>query len=164
MLAARPDAVAAAIGSAPAARHLAAVRRAQLHALEHELVAGPVLATAASVVDYYRARLAHRAEEEMRALYLNVANRPVGEALVARGTVDSCTIYPRTVLQRGFECGAAAVILVHNHPSGDPSPSRADGRATRDLALAARICDLTLLDHIIVSRTGHRSLRAEGLF
>lgn len=127
-------------------------------------IPGPtILATAAAVIDYLGEGLADQPLEEARALYLDCGNRLLSDALIASGTVDRCTISFREILHRAFEIEAVAFILVHNHPSGTPAPSSEDIRLTQALAQVSSLCGLRLLDHIIVSANGHRSLRAAGL-
>lgn len=122
-----------------------------------------ILSTAAAVIDYLGEGLAEQPLEEARALYLDSDNRLLSDALIASGTVDRCTISFREILHRAFNLRATAFILVHNHPSGTPAPSGEDIQLTRALAHVSSLCDLRLLDHIIVSANGHRSLRAAGL-
>jgi len=97
-------------------------------------------------------------------LYLDKKNRLIVDEVQQTGTVDHTPVYPREVIKRGLELSASAIILVHNHPSGDPSPSAADIRMTRTIAEAAAPLGITLHDHIIVGKSGHASLRSLKLF
>lgn len=96
-------------------------------------------------------------------LYLDRKNRLIADDLQQRGTVDHAAVYPREVLKRALELGATALILVHNHPSGDPTPSAADVAMTREVRQAADTLGITLHDHVVVGRTGTASMRALDL-
>ncbi|MNE68303.1 hypothetical protein D3C80_1639560 [compost metagenome] len=112
---------------------------------------------------YLRAALAHAPREQFRTLYLNKRNILIREEMRADGTVDHAPVYPREVVRRALELSASALILVHNHPSGDPTPSRADIEMTRRVIDAARVFDIEVHDHVIVGREGTKSFRALGL-
>jgi DNA repair protein RadC len=101
--------------------------------------------------------------ERVRVLYLDTRNRLMLDHHAHEGTVDEAAIHPREVIRRGLDIGASALILVHNHPSGNPEPSRADIQITQRIAEAGRHLGLTVHDHVIVGREGHVSLRAKGL-
>jgi DNA repair protein RadC len=135
-----------------------AVRSAQTAALNR-----PVLANMAAVTAYLHTRLAHRATEEFRVLFLNNRNVLIRDEALGEGTVNAAPVYPREIVKRALELNASAVILVHNHPSGDPTPSRDDIAMTRTVADAARPLGLAVHDHIIIARTGSRSFREAGL-
>lgn len=107
--------------------------------------------------------LRDRGREIARVLYLNAANHLLRDESCAEGSLLEVTIHPREVVRRALELGATALILVHNHPSGDPTPSRADREATRRLAAAAALLDIRLHDHVIVASSGCVSFRALGL-
>ena len=98
------------------------------------------------------------------ALVLNVRRRVRGHYFVSHGTMDTILVHPREVFRLAILANASAVVLVHNHPSGDPSPSDADTRVTRDLAKAGQLLKIELLDHIVIGKPGHQSLRELGLF
>jgi len=142
---------------------LVAVRRAMLHSLRTELGRTPILSTSEALTDYLFAAMAYEAVEHLRVLFLNSSNRLLRDEVVSRGTVNQAPLYPREILKRSLELGATALIIVHNHPSGDPSPCQADVKATAHFVAAARALDIAVHDHLIVARTGWRSLRAEGL-
>lgn len=127
------------------------------------LIERPVLSSWRQLLDYCHVALAHEPVEAVRVLYLDRKNRLMRDEQVARGTVDHTPLYPREVVKRALELGASALIVVHNHPSGDPTPSRGDIATTRQLQEAATALGLVLHDHLIVARQGHTSFRAEGL-
>jgi len=123
----------------------------------------PVLASWQSLLDYLAIDMAHLMVERVRVLYLDTRNRLIFDQHLADGTVDEATIHPREVIGTAINRGASALILVHNHPSGNPEPSPADIQITQRIAEAGRLMGITLHDHVIVGRTGHVSLRAKGL-
>lgn len=123
----------------------------------------PVLSSWTALVAYLRAALAHAPREQFRVLYLDKRNILLREELRADGSVDHAPVYPREVIRRALELSASAMILVHNHPSGDPTPSRADIDMTRKIVDAARVFDIQVHDHVIMGREGTGSFRALGL-
>ncbi len=123
----------------------------------------PVLGSWQALLDYLAIDMAHLTIERVRVLYLNSKNRLVLDHHVGDGTIDEAAIHPREVIKRGLDCGASALILVHNHPSGNPEPSRADIRITQAIAEAGRPLGIAVHDHVIVGREGHVSLRAKGV-
>lgn len=122
----------------------------------------PVMSGWDAVIDYCHTTMAHRETEQFRVFYLDRKNILIADEEQARGTVDHVPVYPREVVKRALELNASALILVHNHPSGDPSPSEADIAMTAQIATAAQVLGLTLHDHIIVGKSRELSLRAEG--
>ena len=138
--------------------HAAAIRL-----LRGEVAARPVLANWQALLDYLRADMAHHAIERVRVLHLNSRNMLIRDELMSEGSVDEAALYVREVIRRAIDLGSAAIILVHNHPSGDPSPSRADIQLTRDIAEAGKRLGVTVHDHIIMGTDGHSSLRSMGL-
>jgi DNA repair protein RadC len=118
-----------------------------------------VLASWNSVVDYCRAKMAFAEKEEFRILFLDKRNQLIADEGQQTGTVDHTPVYPREVIKRALELSATAVILVHNHPSGDPSPSRADIQMTQAIIDIAKPLGIAVHDHIIVGRDGHASLK-----
>ncbi|WP_374649566.1 RadC family protein [Rhizorhabdus sp.] len=142
---------------------LVAMRVAMLHSLRTRLSESPILSTSEALTNYLFASMAYNGIEHLRVLFLNSSNRLLRDELMSRGTVNQAPLYPREILKRALELGATALILVHNHPSGDPTPCQADVKATAHLVAAARTLDIAVHDHLIVARTGWRSLRAEGL-
>lgn len=123
----------------------------------------PVLSSWKALTSYLRTALAHAPREQFRALYLDKRNVLIREEWRADGTVDHAPVYPREVVRRALELSASAVILVHNHPSGDPTPSRADIEMTRQIIDAAQVFNIQVHDHVIVGREGTQSFRALGL-
>ena len=107
--------------------------------------------------------LAHLPREQFRALFLDRRNRLMRDELIAEGTVDHAPVYPREVVRRALEVSASALILVHNHPSGDPEPSRADIDMTHKVVDAAKVFDIQVYDHLVVGREGTASFRSMGL-
>ncbi|MGH6720347.1 MAG: RadC family protein [Alphaproteobacteria bacterium] len=144
---------------------IVALRTAQasaVHLLRSELAGRPVLGSWQKVVDYLKADMAWRAEERVRIIYLNQKNVLIADELDERGTINQSAVYPREVARRALELRAAAVILVHNHPSGDPTPSAADIELTRAVRDALKAVDVALHDHVVVARDGVASLRSLG--
>jgi DNA repair protein RadC len=107
--------------------------------------------------------MARAIKEEFRALFLDRKNVLIADEVLSTGTVDHTPVYPREIVKRALELGASALILVHNHPSGDPTPSRADIDMTRNVQDAARMLKITVHDHVIIGRDGHISFKALGL-
>lgn len=142
---------------------LGTIRAAMLHALRAEALQGPVLGNSKAVIDYLFASMAHEPVEQLRVLYLNTKNRLLQEETVIEGSINVAPIYPREIMRRSLEIGATALILAHNHPSGDPKPSSDDVRVTRLVAGAAAALDIRLHDHVIVARSGWISFSASGL-
>lgn len=116
-----------------------------------------------ALLDYCHTVLGHKPTEEVRVLYLDRKNALIADEPQGRGTVDHVPVYPREVVKRALELDASALILVHNHPSGDPSPSAEDIDMTGQIDAAARALGLTLHDHIIIGKSRELSFRAEGL-
>lgn len=124
----------------------------------------PVMTSWTALLAYVRVALAEEPREHFRALFLDKRNRLLRDELVAHGTIDHAPVYPREVVRRALEVSAAAIILVHNHPSGDPEPSRADIEMTRKIVEAAKVFEIQVHDHLVVGRDGTASLRALGHF
>ncbi|WP_377386483.1 RadC family protein [Rhodobacter lacus] len=123
----------------------------------------PVLSSWQALIDYCHTAMAHRTTEQFRVLYLDRKNVLVADEEQAKGTVDHVPVYPREVVKRALELDASALILVHNHPSGDPTPSSADIAMTAQVEAAARALGLTLHDHLVIGKGRELSFRAEGL-
>lgn len=119
----------------------------------------PVLSSWTSVLDYCRAAMAFAEREQFRLLFLDKRNALIADEVQGTGTVDHTPVYPREVVRRALELSASALILVHNHPSGDPTPSAADIKMTRDIAEIAKPLGILVHDHIIVGREGHASFK-----
>lgn len=146
-----------------AAAALKFVEACAVRALQRGALQRPVLANMDSVIDYLHARMAHELTEEFRVLFLNNRNILIRDEAFGEGTVNQAPVYPREIVKRALELQASALILVHNHPSGDPTPSRADIQITRTIADAAKPLGIAVHDHIVIARTNHASLRAQGL-
>lgn len=123
----------------------------------------PVLSSWQQLLDYVRAAMAFAEKEEFRIIFLDKKNQVIADERQQQGTVDHTPVYPREVVKRALELSASAIILVHNHPSGDPTPSSADVTMTRTVVEIARPLGITVHDHIIVGRDGHASFRGLGL-
>ena len=119
----------------------------------------PVLGSWKDVIDYCHAAMAHAERETFRILFLDKRNHLITDEVQGVGTVDHTPVYPREVIRRALEVSATAIILVHNHPSGDPTPSNADIRMTQDIIAIAGPMGISVHDHIIIGRNGHASLR-----
>lgn len=150
-------------GAREAAEHLLSVRDAMTCVLRSELDSRPIIDSGRALTDYLRLVQGGEQVEVVRAFYLNVRQRLIREEVVARGTIDEAPFYVREIVRRALDLGAAGLVLVHNHPSGDPSPSHTDRDLTRRLAQAAATMGLKLHDHIIVTAGGCLSFRAEHL-
>ena len=136
------------------------VRAAALRLMQGGIMQRPVLTSWDAVLGYCRAAMGFEASEQFRILFLDKKNRLIADEVQQRGTVDHTPVYVREVVKRALELSASAIILVHNHPSGDPTPSRADIDMTRQIVDAARPLGVTIHDHIIVGRQGHASFKA----
>lgn len=139
------------------------VQASALRLLKSEVTERPILASWQALLDYLRADLAHISVERVRVLHLNSKNMLIRDELVSEGSVDQSAIYVREVIRRALELGSAAIILVHNHPSGDTQPSRQDIAVTRDVVEAGKRLGIAVHDHIIIGASGHCSMRAMGL-
>ena len=115
------------------------------------------------VIGYCRTSMAFADKEQFRLLFLDKRNQLIADEVQQVGTVDHTPVYPREVIKRALELGAAALILVHNHPSGDPKPSREDIEMTREIRKAAEALGLSIHDHLVIGRKGHASFRSLGL-
>ena len=135
-----------------------------VHAAASRLAKGqvkkrPVLSSWGSVLDYCRTAMAFSDKEQFRLLFLDKRNQLIADELQQTGTVDHTPVYPREVVKRALELSATALILVHNHPSGDPTPSRADIQMTQAIIDVAKPLGISVHDHIIVGKEGHASLK-----
>jgi DNA repair protein RadC len=139
------------------------VRDVALRMARAEIMAQPVLNNWDRLIGYLTSRLAHEKVELFRVLFLNPRNRLIADEELGRGTVNHAPVYPREIIKRALELYATAVILVHNHPSGDPTPSREDIETTADIRDAAAVLGITVCDHIVIGREGIFSFRREGL-
>ncbi len=152
----------AGVGDATVAA-LKTVQAAALAFMREEVIDRPVLSSWDKLLAYCRASMGHRKTEAFRILFLDNRNALIADEIQQTGTVNHTPVYPREVVRRALELGATAIIMAHNHPSDDPTPSRADIEMTRAVAEAAAKLGVTLHDHIIVGRTRHTSFKALGL-
>jgi DNA repair protein RadC len=150
------------IGDAGAAA-LHTIRAAALRLARAELRERPLLDNWDRLMDYLQAQLARERIEHFRVLFLDSRNRLIADEALGRGTVNHTPVYPREVVKRALELRATALILVHNHPSGDPTPSREDVAMTHDVQQAARTLGILVHDHVIVGNGKWTSLHREGL-
>ncbi len=123
----------------------------------------PALSSWTALLDYCTAAMARVTNEEFRVLFLDRKNVLIADEVENRGTVDHTPVYPREIVKRALELSASSIILVHNHPSGDPTPSRADIAMTREVAAAARSLGIAVHDHLVIGRSGHASFKSLGL-
>jgi DNA repair protein RadC len=145
---------------------VAAIRiagHAAVRMLKRDAEKRPVLSSWQALLDYLQADMAHIGIERVRVLHLNTKNVLIRDETVSEGTKDQSAIHVSEVIARALELRSAAIILVHNHPSGDPQPSRQDIAVTRQIIDAARLHDVSVHDHVIIGARGHVSLKAQGL-
>jgi DNA repair protein RadC len=138
---------------------LKVVQAAASRFLRGAVIKRPVLSSWATVLDYCRTAQAFADREQFRVLFLDKRNQLIADELQQTGTVDHTPVYPREVVKRALELSATAIILVHNHPSGDPTPSRADVQMTQQIIAVASPLGISVHDHIIVGKEGHASLK-----
>ena len=131
--------------------------------LETRMEERPILSSWDALGDYLQAVMAHSPVEEVRVLFLNAKNMLLANEAMWRGSVDEASVHVREVISRAIQLGATSIIIVHNHPSGDPSPSQQDIRLTKDLIEAGRHMKITVHDHVIVGSQGRSSMKALGL-
>ncbi|HEY2444544.1 MAG TPA: DNA repair protein RadC [Rhizomicrobium sp.] len=139
------------------------VEAAALRLSKARLKGRPALSSWNALLDYCSAAMARAPREEFRVLFLDRKNVLIHDEVLNRGTVDHAPVYPREIVKRALELSASALILVHNHPSGDPTPSRADIDMTREVVEAARALRIAVHDHIVIGRGGTASFKALGL-
>ncbi len=142
---------------------MSAIRQAGLRLLQQDVMGRPILNSWQRLIDYCIASMAHDKNEHFRLLFLNKKNELIADEVQQSGTVDHTPAYPREIMKRSLELGATALILVHNHPSGDPTPSDADVQLTRQIIAAGKPFDIVIHDHLIVSRNGTGSFKTLGL-
>jgi DNA repair protein RadC len=150
------------IGAAAVAE-LKLVRAAALRLMRSEVLERPVLSSWSQLLDYCRAAMAYENKEQFRIIFLDKRNQVIADEVQQTGTVDHTPVYVREVVKRALELSATALVLVHNHPSGDPTPSRADIEMTKQIEHTAKPLGILLHDHIIVGKQGHASFRGLGL-
>ena len=131
--------------------------------LKEDVEKKPLLGSWQKLIDYCYVAMAHEKREHLRVLFLNRKNQLIADEVQQTGTVDHAPVYPREIVRRALELGATAMILVHNHPSGDPTPSDSDIAMTEEVIRAAQTLDLVVHDHIIISKNGHVSFKSLGI-
>jgi DNA repair protein RadC len=139
------------------------VQAAALRLARGQVRQKPVLSSWQAILDYCRAAMAFEEREQFRLLFLDKKNQLIADEVQQEGTVDHTPVYVREVMKRALELSASAIILVHNHPSGDPTPSMADVDMTKKIISAADKLSIIIHDHIVIGRNGHVSFRGQGL-
>ncbi|HUB84858.1 MAG TPA: DNA repair protein RadC [Rhizomicrobium sp.] len=150
------------VGEAVVAQ-LKIVEAAAMRLSKTGLLNRPALSSWSALIDYCTAAMSRNSHEEFRVLFMDRKNMLIADEVQGKGTIDHTPVYPREILKRALELGASAIILAHNHPSGDPTPSRADIDMTREIAKAAMALKIAVHDHIVVARGGALSFKAQGL-
>lgn len=143
--------------------HLRAVKAAARRLGQAEIAEQPVLSSWNKLIRYLKSEMGHDMNEQFRIVFLNTKNMVIADEVQHQGTVNHTPVYPREVIKRALELGATALIMVHNHPSGDPSPSQADIAMTKEVAEAGEKLGIVLHDHIVISKRGHSSFKEMGL-
>jgi DNA repair protein RadC len=131
--------------------------------LKNDIVQKPILSSWQKLLDYCHVSMAHEMREQFRVFFLNRKNQLIADEVQQIGTVDHTPVYPREIIRRALELGATALILAHNHPSGDPTPSDADIAMTEEIMRAATALEITIHDHLIIARDRHVSFKSLGL-
>jgi DNA repair protein RadC len=142
---------------------LKVVEAAALRLAKAKVMGRPALSSWEALLDYCAMEMARSPTEQFRVLFLDRKNILIADEVQNKGTVDHTPVYPREVLKRALELGASALILVHNHPSGDPTPSRGDILMTREISAAAKALKIEVHDHLVIGRGRHASFKALGL-
>jgi len=142
---------------------LKVVQASSLRMMQTRLLDRPAIASWQQLLDYCHAAMAREKREQFRIIFLDRKNVLIADELQTTGTIDHTPVYPREVVKRALDLGASAIIMVHNHPSGDPTPSAGDIEMTREVQEAASRLGITVHDHVIIGRTGHSSLKNMGL-
>ena len=139
------------------------IRSAALRLMKGQVMDRPVLGSWSAVLSYCHAAMGFKTKEQFRILFLDKRNRIIADVVQQEGTIDHTPVYVREIVKRALELSATAIILVHNHPSGDPTPSRADIEMTLQIVESAKNLGITVHDHIIVGKEGHASFRGLSL-
>lgn len=164
VITADPDRLAAVKGMGDSsAAALKVVQAAAVRLLQQQVVGRDVIDSWDRLVDYCTAAMAHEPVEQLRLLFLDRKNVLIADEVQQQGTVDHTPLYTREVVKRALELSASALIVVHNHPSGDATPSQGDIRMTKELREALEKIGIALHDHLVIGRHGHESFRAKGL-
>ena len=148
----------------PVVTEIKIVQAAALRTSQSEVKKRPVLGAMPAVLAYLRSAMAFEEREQFRILFLDRRNKLIADEVQGRGTIDHTPVYTREVLKRALELSASAIILAHNHPSGDPTPSKADIDMTKQIVEVAAKLGVTVHDHIVLGRDGHLSMRSAGIF
>jgi DNA repair protein RadC len=166
MFAASPEQLSRVPGVGPATLRIIATAKSVSESVARERLPSdkPLLASWDDLLEYLHVVTAAAQVEQFRVLFLDKRHRLIVDEVQQVGTIDHISVYPREVIKRSLELSATALILVHNHPSGDPAPSSADVRLTRQIADIAKSLGIVLHDHLIVGKSGHASLKALKLF
>jgi DNA repair protein RadC len=143
-----------------AVAQLKVIEAAALLLSRTRLLGKPVLSSWQALLDYCAAAMARSPREEFRVLFLDRKNVLIADEVQSAGTIDHTPVYPREIVKRALDLGASAMILVHNHPSGDPTPSRADIEMTHEIAAAAKPLKIAVHDHLVIGRSGHASFKS----
>ena len=142
---------------------LKTIRAAAIRLAREQVMNQPVISSWQKLLDYCRASLAFAKTEEFRVLFLDRKNVLIADEMQQTGTVDHTPVYPREVVKRALDLGASAIIMVHNHPSGDPTPSKGDIEMTTEVREACEKLGISLHDHLIIGKSGHASFKSLGL-
>ena len=145
------------------AAYIKTVAELTSRAAREQIKARPVISSWNTLLNYVQTELQHEPREQFRVLFLDRKNQLIEDELMNVGTVDQAPVYPREIARRALELSASALILVHNHPSGDPTPSRADIEMTREIIDALTPFEITVHDHLIAGRAGVTSFKSSGL-
>ncbi len=142
---------------------LKTVQAAAIKLTREQVIEKPLIGSWQALLDYCRAAMAYGKKEQFRILFLDKKNVLIADERQQEGTVDHTPVYPREVIKRALELGASAIIMVHNHPSGDPTPSRDDIEMTLEVMEAGKKLGIKLHDHIVIAKSGHTSVKTVGL-
>lgn len=142
---------------------LKTVQAAAIRLAREQVINRPVISSWQKLLDYCRAGMAYAKKEEFRVLFLDRKNVLIADEVQHTGTVDHTPVYPREVMKRALDLGASAIIMVHNHPSGDPTPSKGDVEMTKEVRAAGEKLGIAVHDHLIIGRRGHASFKSLGL-
>jgi len=145
------------------AAYIKATREIGTRAAREDIQVRPIISSWTALLAYVRSQLQHEDREQFRVMFLDRKNQLIADELMNQGTVDHAPVYPREIARRALELSASALILVHNHPSGDPTPSRADIDMTREIIDALSPLEITVHDHLIAARGGVTSFKTQGL-
>lgn len=163
VISAEPERLLEVTGSKSIACELKIVQAAALRLAQSAVLDRPLLSSWPALLEYCHAAMAYEKQEAFRILFLDNKNTLIADEGQQQGTIDHTPVYPREVMKRAMNLSSSAIILVHNHPSGDPAPSRADIEMTRQIAEAGRALKITVHDHIVVGRNKTVSFRQLGL-